>query len=76
VLRLTIFRITLIKLKKENKDFCEKIAAKDYEYFINNQNYDSTNKFEDLINTIKDLFIQLTESNKESIFLYLNQCYF
>jgi len=57
--------------KKENKDFFEKIAAKDYEYFINNQNYDSTNRFEDLINTIKDLFIQLTESNKESIFLYL-----
>jgi hypothetical protein len=57
--------------KKENKDFCEKIAAKDYEYFINNQNYDSTNRFEDLINTIKDLFIQLTESNKDSIFIYL-----
>jgi hypothetical protein len=57
--------------KKENKDFCEKIATKDYEYFINNQNYDDTNRFEDLINTIKVLFIQLTESNKESIFLYL-----
>ena len=59
--------------KKENEDFCKKISEKDYEYFITNQNkLDNSNKFEDLIDIIKDLFLQLSEINKENIFGYLD----
>ncbi len=58
--------------KKENEDFYKKISEKDYEYFIKNKDkLDKTNKFENLISIIKDLFVQLSETNKESIFGYL-----
>jgi hypothetical protein len=60
-------------LKEENKDFCTKISEKDYEYFINKKNIDDTNGFDDLINTIKNLFIQLSETKKENIFIYLKK---
>ena len=60
-------------LKEENKDFCTKISEKDYEYFINKKNIDNTNGFDDLINTIKNLFIQLSEIKKENIFIYLKK---
>ena len=58
--------------KKENEDFYQKISEKDYEYFIQNKDkLDKSNKFENLISIIKDLFVQLSETNKESIFGYL-----
>lgn len=58
--------------KKENEDFCKKISEKDYEYFIKNQDkLDKSNKFEDLIGIIKELFLQLSEMNRENIFGYL-----
>ena len=60
-------------LKEENKDFCTKISEKDYEYFINKKNIDNTNGFDDLINTIKNLFIQLSETKKDNIFIYLKK---
>jgi hypothetical protein len=55
-----------------NEQFCEKISSKDYEFFYKmEEQIDKTNKLSEIIMIIKNLFIELSEVNKESIFGYL-----
>ena len=59
-----------------NDDFCKKIADRDYDFFYKlEENIDKSNKFSKVIMLIKNLFIQLSDTNKESICGYLeNLC--
>ena len=55
-----------------NENFCEKISSKDYEYFYKiEEQIDKTNKLSEIIMIIKNIFMKLSEVNKESIFGYL-----
>ena len=55
-----------------NENFCEKISSKDYDYFYKmEEQIDKTNKLSEIIMIIKNLFMKLSEVNKESIFGYL-----
>ena len=59
-----------------NDDFCQRISNKDYNFFYKlEESIDKSNKFSEVIMLIKNLFIQLNDTNKESIFGYLeNLC--
>lgn len=53
-------------------NFMEKISSRDYDFFYSmEEKIDSSNKFAEVLLIVKHLFIQLSESNKESIFGYL-----
>jgi len=56
-----------------NEEFCEKISSKDYNFFYKiEENLDKTNQLAEIIFIIKNLFVQLSEQNKENIFGYLD----
>lgn len=59
-----------------NDDFCKKIAERDYDYFYKLQDsIDKSNKFSKVIILIRNLFIQLSDTNKDNICGYLeNLC--
>ena len=59
-----------------NGNFCQRISDRDYNFFYKlEESFDKSNKFSDVIMLIKNLFIQLNDTNKESIFGYLeNLC--
>jgi len=59
-----------------NDDFCKKIADRDYNYFFKlEESIDKSNKFSKILMLIKNLFIQLNDTNKDSICGYLeNLC--
>ena len=53
-------------------NFMEKISLRDYDFFYSmEEKIDSSNKFAEVLLIIKHLFIQLSDSNKENIFGYL-----
>ncbi len=53
-------------------NFMEKISSRDYDFFYSmEEKIDSSNKFAEVLLIIKHLFIQLSDSNKENIFGYL-----
>lgn len=55
-----------------NETFGEKISSRDYDFFYKmEESIDKSNKFAEILLIIKHLFIQLSESNKENIFGYL-----
>jgi len=55
-----------------NETFAEKISSKDYNFFYQmEEKIDKSNKFAEVLLVVKHLFIQLSESNKENIFGYL-----
>jgi len=55
-----------------NEKFCEKISSRDYDFFYKmEEQINKTNKLSEIIMIIKNLFIELSEVNKESIFGYL-----
>jgi hypothetical protein len=55
-----------------NDDFMEKISSRDYDFFYKmEEKIDSSNKFAEILLIIKHLFIQLSDTNKENIFGYL-----
>ena len=55
-----------------NDDFCQRISDRDYNFFYKlEESIDKSNKFSEVIMLIKNLFIQLNDTNKESIFGYL-----
>jgi len=50
----------------------EKISSRDYDFFYKmEEKISSSNKFAEVLLIIKRLFIQLTDTNKENIFGYL-----
>lgn len=56
----------------ENESFMEKISSRDYNFFYKmEETIGATNKFAEVLLIVKHLFIQLTETNKENIFGYL-----
>ena len=58
---------------KGNEDFCEKISSRDYEFFYKiDENLEENNQLAEIIIIIKNLFIELSEQNKENIFGYLD----
>lgn len=55
-----------------NEAFSEKISSRDYNFFYKmEEQIGKSNKFAEILLIVKNLFIQLSESNKESIFGYL-----
>jgi hypothetical protein len=55
-----------------NETFVDKISSKDYNFFYKmEEEIDQSNKFAEVLLIVKHLFIQLSESNKENIFGYL-----
>ena len=55
-----------------NEGFNEKISSRDYDFFYKMEDkIDKSNKFAEILLIVKHLFIQLSESNKENIFGYL-----
>jgi hypothetical protein len=55
-----------------NDSFMEKISSRDYDFFYKmEEKIASTNKFAEVLLIVKRLFIQLTDTNKENIFGYL-----
>jgi hypothetical protein len=55
-----------------NEKFCDKISSRDYDFFYKmEEQINKTNKLSEIIIIIKNLFIELSEVNKESIFGYL-----
>jgi hypothetical protein len=57
---------------KGNDDFCKKITERDYNFFLNmEEQIDKKNNLVDIIVIIKEIFLQLSENNRESIFGYL-----
>jgi hypothetical protein len=55
-----------------NETFGEKISSRDYNFFYQmEEKIDKSNKFAEVLLIVKHLFIQLSESNKENIFGYL-----
>jgi hypothetical protein len=56
--------------KKGNEDFCEKITSKNFNFFINLE-VDKSNKLAEILMLIKDLFIKLSDTNRNNIFGYL-----
>ncbi len=56
----------------ENENFMEKISSRDYNFFYKmEENISSSNKFAEVLLIVKRLFIQLSNTNKENIFGYL-----
>jgi hypothetical protein len=56
----------------ENETFVDKISTKDYDFFYKmEEKIDKSNQFAEVLLIVKHLFIQLSESNKENIFGYL-----
>jgi hypothetical protein len=57
---------------KGNEEFSEKISARDYNFFYKmEEQIGKSNKFAEILIIVKNLFIQLSDSNKECIFGYL-----
>ncbi len=55
-----------------NESFMEKISSRDYDFFYSmEEKISSKNKFGEILLIVKNLFIQLTDTNKENIFGYL-----
>jgi hypothetical protein len=55
-----------------NDGFMEKISSRDYDFFYKmEEKIASTNKFAEVLLIVKHLFIQLSDTNKENIFGYL-----
>jgi hypothetical protein len=55
-----------------NESFMEKISSRDYNFFYKmEETIGTANKFAEVLLIVKHLFIQLTETNKENIFGYL-----
>jgi hypothetical protein len=55
-----------------NESFMEKISSRDYDFFYKmEEEISSSNKFAEVLLIIKHIFIQLSDSNKENIFGYL-----
>lgn len=57
----------------ENENIIQKVNDRDYDFFysMDSTTIDNTNQFTDILLIIKDLFMQLSETNKENVFAYL-----